>query len=201
MEKRPQTNNLGSLFVALNGLPMAEIKSTLELAMEKAKKFAISEKEKKEIEQKEMLQRATSLFHRYKEGRLPLNEILREIEKMENKTAAAVKELLGSQWIDALSLDNENESLLKGIESLKQRRIDEIEQEFYPLLSQYLKEKEKVNEDVEGQLIEALKKEGISGSAVELKIEGDELWEKEKEKLDQRYRGPLKEFKERLRNL
>ena len=82
---------------------MGEIKSTLELAMERTKKFAISEKEKEEIKQKESLQKVTRLFHRYREGHLSLNEILKEIKKMEKKTATMVKELLLSQWIDALS--------------------------------------------------------------------------------------------------
>jgi len=61
---------------------MGEIKSTLELAMEKTKKFAISEKEKEEMKQKEVLQKATGLFHRYRNGLLPLNEILKQIERM-----------------------------------------------------------------------------------------------------------------------
>ena len=66
---------------------MGEIKSTLELAMERAKRFALSEKEKDEIKQKEVLRKATSLFHRHREGRLSLNGILKEIEGMERKTA------------------------------------------------------------------------------------------------------------------
>ena len=107
---------------------MGEIKSTLELAMERTKKFAISEKEKEEIKQKEVLQKATSLFHRYREGHLPLNGILKEIEKMEKKTAIMVKEFLLSQWIDALSLDDDDERIFKGIESLKGRSIDEVKQ-------------------------------------------------------------------------
>ena len=90
-------------------LSMGEIKSTLELAMERTKKIAISEKEKEEIKQKEVLQKATSLFHRYREGHLPLNDILKEIERMEKKTAIMVKEILLSQWIDALSLNDDDE--------------------------------------------------------------------------------------------
>lgn len=180
---------------------MGEIKSTLELAMERTKKFAISEKEKEEIKQKEVLQKATSLFHRYREGHLSLNEILKEIERMEKKTATMVKELLLSQWIDALSLDDDNERILNGIESFKQRNIDEVKQKFRHLLSQYQGEKEKGKEKVRGQFIEALRKNGISGSAVEPKFEGGELWKKEKEKLDQSYRLKLEEIKEQLRGL
>jgi hypothetical protein len=180
---------------------MGEIKSTLELAMERTKKFAISEKEKEEIKQKEVLQKATSLFHRYREGHLPLNNILKEIEKMEKKIAITVKKLLLSQWIDALSLDDGNERILKGIESLKGQNINEGKQNFHHLLSQYQKEKEKIKEEVKAQFITALKEKRIYGSAVEPKIEGSELWKKEIEKLDHSYKIKLEEIKEQLRGL
>jgi hypothetical protein len=178
---------------------MGEIKSTLELAMERTKRFAVSEKEKDEMKQKEVLQKATSLFHRYREGRLSLNDILKEIERMERKTATTVKEYLLSHWIDAVSLDDDSERILKGVESLKERSIAGIKQEFRHLLSQYQREKEKVREKVGVQLIEALEKDGIWGSAVEPKLEGSELWKKENENLDQSYRRKLEEIKQQLR--
>jgi hypothetical protein len=180
---------------------MGEIKSTLELAMERTKKFAISEKEKEEIKQKEVLQKATSLFHRYREGHLSLNEILKEIEKTEKKTAATVKELLLSQWIDALSLGDGDERILKGIESLKQHNINEVKKQFHHLLSQYQREKEKVKEEVRVQFTKDLRRDGIYGSAVEPKLEGAELWKKENEKLDLSYKAKLGEIKEQLRVL
>ncbi len=180
---------------------MGEIKSTLELAMERTKKFAISEKEKEEIKQKEVLKKATSLFHRYREGHLPLSDILKEIEKMEKKTATTVKESLLSQWINALSLEEDAERILKGIESLKRRSIDEGKQKFHHLLSQYQKEKEKIKEEVKAQFITALKEKGIHGSVVEPNLEGGERWKIEKEKLDNSYKTKLEEIKELVRGL
>jgi hypothetical protein len=180
---------------------MGEIKSTLELAMERTKKLAISEKEKEEMKRREVFQKATSLFHRYCEGYLSLNDILKQIEKMEKKTATTVKEFLLSQWIDALSLDDGEERILKGIESLEQRNIHEVKQKFHHLLSQYQGEKEKVKEKVKAQWIEVLRNDGIWGSAVEPKLEGGELWKKENEKLDHSYKMKLEEIKEQLRGL
>jgi hypothetical protein len=112
-----------------------------------------------------------------------------------------VKELLLSQWVDALSLDDEEERILKGIESLEQRNIHEAKQKFRYLLSQYQGEKEKVKEKARLQLIEGLEKDGIYGSAVEPKLEGSELWKKENEKLDYSYKMKLEEIKEPLRGL
>ena len=52
-----------------------------------------------------------------------------------------------------------------------------------------------------GQLIEALRKDGIYGSAVEPKLEGGELWKKEDETLGRSYQTKLDEIKEQLRRL
>jgi uncharacterized membrane-anchored protein YjiN (DUF445 family) len=180
---------------------MAEIKSTLELAMERTQKITISEEEREEFRRKEILQKAMSLFHRYVEGHTPLNEILKEIERMEGKTGSIVKEFLIVQWIDALSLNDGNERLLKGIESLKDQGISEVTHQLRDLLSQYQRKKEKVEQEVKVQSVEALRKEGIYGTAVEPHIEGDPLWEKELVQLDHAYKMKLEEIKKELRSL
>jgi hypothetical protein len=179
---------------------MGEIKSTLDLAMERTKKISISQEEREEIRRKEILEKVTGLAHRYREGRLSLNEIQKEIERMEEKTEKWAKEALLSQWIDALSLENEDERLLNGIESLKNRDVGEVKQELHWLIIEYEREKEKVLQEVGTQSIEALRRQGISGSAVEPRIEGNELWEKELKKLGHRYRGKLEGIKEQLRH-
>jgi hypothetical protein len=180
---------------------MAEIKSTLELAMERTKKIGISEKERKEIKQKEIGQKVNALSHRYIQGHLSLNEILTEMEKMDEKTQTIAKEALISQWIDGLSWKDEDERLLKGIESLKHRSADQLKEKHHQWLAQYRREKEKVKEKVRAQLTEALKREGIHGSAVELNTEASPLWKKEGENLDHLYGSKLEEIKEALRSL
>src|SRR5512136_2078492 len=169
--------------------------------MERTKSLAVTDKEKDEMKQQEVLQKATSLFHRYREGHLSLNDILKEIERMERKTAITVKEYLLSHWIDALSLDDDNDRILKGVESLKGKSADEVKRRFDHLLSRYQREKDEVKEKVGVQLAEALKKDGIWGSAVELKFEGSDLWKKENENLNRSYLIKLDEIKEQLRRL
>jgi ElaB/YqjD/DUF883 family membrane-anchored ribosome-binding protein len=178
---------------------VADIKSTLELAMERTKKITISKEEREEIKQKESLQKMNALFHRYMEGHLPLNEILRKIERMDEKTKPMAKEILLSQWMDALSLNEEDEKLLSGIEAVKGKDIDEVREKFHHLLSQYRKEREKIKQEVRAQSEEALRREGIYGSAVEPNLEGSQPLEKELGNLDQLYRIKLKEIKEQLR--
>jgi len=178
---------------------MGEIKSTVELAMERTKKFAISEKEREEMKQKEVRQKAAALFHRYRDGLLTLHEISRQIDKMEEGTATTVKELLLSQWIDALSLDDDQEGIFKGVELFEQRSLAETRREFRSLLSRYQSERKKIEEKARLQLIEGLRKDGISGSAVEPNLEGNELWEKENEALSHSFKIALEEIKQQLR--
>lgn len=130
-----------------------------------------------------------------------MNEILRDIERMDEKTRALSKEILLSQWIDALSLNEEDERLLRGIEALKGREIDEVRAKLHHLLSQYQREKDRVKEEVTVRSTEALRRDGISGSAVEPKLEGNELWKEENEKLEHSYRMKLENIKEQLKAL
>ena len=165
------------------------------------KKLTISEKEKEEIKQKEISERAISLFHRYREGHIPLNEVQKEIERMDGKTAAVVKEILLSRWMDALSLNEEGKRLLKGIGLLKDGKIGEQEEEFHQLLSEYRKEKEGARQGVKALLTEVLRKEGIDGDAVEPNVEESPLWREASNKLDRLYGGKLEDIKGQLRTL
>jgi hypothetical protein len=183
------------------GSPVAEIKSTLELAMERTKDMTISEKEKEQIKKKELEQKVNSLSNRYVEGHLLLNEILKEIGRMDEKTRDTVKEMLLSQWINTLSLKDEDDRVLKGIETVKGEELGRMREKFRHLLSQYQLEKEKVQQKARARSLEALKKDGIHGSALEPNIEGSDLWKTENEKLDRSYQTKLYEIKEQLRNL
>ncbi len=169
--------------------------------MERTRKIAISKEEREEIKQKEILQKINGLFHGYMEAHLHLNDVLREIEKMDEKSRSKAKEILLSQWIGALSLTDNGGRLFRGIESLKEQRIEEAKQRFDDLHSKYQKEREKIKQKEGAQLEELLRREGIYGSAVEPNIEGSEHLKKEFEKLNYLYEGKLKEIKEQLKTL
>jgi len=95
---------------------------------------------------------------------------------MDEKTSAGVKEFLLFQWIDALSLKGEDERLIKGVEWLKNGHLEEVLERFRHLSSQYREEIEKARQEARTRLEEALKREGIAGSAIEPNVEGNPLW-------------------------
>jgi len=169
--------------------------------MERSKRFAISDKEREEIKRREIEQKATGLFHRYVEGHLSLNEILKEIARTDEKMRTVIKEGLLSQWIDALSLNDEDEKLLRGIESLKSQSLDEVRGRLHGLSQKYSEEKEHVREKTREETAVKLRERGIYGSAVEPNVTGNQAMEKLLEGIDLAYREKLREVKEALRKL
>lgn len=179
---------------------MGEIKSSLELALERTKGLKISEKEREEIKRKEIVQKAEALANRYREGSISINEIQKEIEKMEKKRAMEIEHYLVDHWIQGLSLNLRDERILDGIEVLRKKPMDEIKREFRSLIVSYQEEKENTKRKLGTIILEGLKKEGFDGSAIEPRIESSPLWEKESLRIDQSYQEGLEKLKERLRH-
>ena len=180
---------------------MGEIKSTLELAMERTRKLAITQEEKEEIKRQELLKKATGLCHRYMEGRVPLHEILRQIERMADQEKSKVKKVLLSQWVEALSLESDHERLFDGIESLRGMKVSGLREKFQLLVSEYQVERKKTEQDIERQAIEELKTEGIFGTAVVPRLEGNPKWRECTQAMTALFRKRVEEVKEALERL
>ena len=180
---------------------MAEIKSTLELALERTRGMVISEAEKQEIKKKERSQRAMGFFHRYREGTVLLTELLREIDKMEGETAERVKEILLVRWIDAISLGGENEKILRGIEALKGKPVRTAQEKLDRLLAQCQGKKDAFEREQTTKMLENLKKEGIHGDAIVPNIQGSTTWKIFSEALERDFQKKIQEVKEDLKTL
>ncbi len=180
---------------------MGEIKSTLELAMERTRKLAITQEEKEEIKRRELLKKATGLSHRYMEGHVPLHEILREIERMTDQEKSKVKKVLLSQWMEALSLESDHERLFEGIESLRGMKVSDLTEKFQLLVSEYQVERKKTEQDIERQAIEELRSEGISGTAVVPQLEGNPKWKECTQAMNAFFRKRVEEVQEALEQL
>ena len=180
---------------------MGEIKSAFELAMERSKKYSISDAEREEIKEKEIQQKAMGLFHRHKEGHLSLNELTREIERMDEKTREKVKEALLSQWVDVISLDDDSSRFLDAIESIQGRGLHEIRDQFRKIMAAYQKEADEAKKKMRLQRGEELRSEGIYGDAVDPNVEGREGWKNLLDAIHRSHREKLDQIKETLRKL
>jgi len=180
---------------------MAEIKSTLELALERTKKFSLSEKDREEIRQKEIQQRILSFFHRYRDNHLPLHDIQKELERMDEKTRHSVREGLLSLWTEGLSLDEQGEKFLKGIEFLIRKEMGAVQEAFHQLRIQYQEEQIQIRQKMKALLIASLKEEGIGGDAVDPNVEANDLWKEETSRLNQQFHARLESIKQQISTL
>jgi len=180
---------------------MGEIKSTLELALERTRKLAITQEEREEIKRQELLKKATGLSHRYVEGHVPLQEVLREIERMADQEKSKVKKLLLSQWMEALSLESNHERLFDGIESLRGMKVSDARAKFQLLVSEYQMERKKAEQDIERQAIEELRSEGFSGTAVVPRLEGNPKWRELAQAMNALFRKRVEDIRETLEPL
>ena len=180
---------------------MAEIKSTLQLALERSQRMAISQEEREEIKQKELLKKATGMGHRYMEGTLSLSELQREIERAEEKEAKRTKEILLQQWIGAISLHRDNDRMLRGIAVLKGKGVDDLGKQLLEILSEHPRRKKEAEEALTVRKREELKAEGISGSAVVPVFEGTREWKQMLEPLETSAQEKLEEVRAALGRL
>jgi len=180
---------------------MGEIKSTLELALERTRNLSMTPEERQEIKRQEVLKKATGLSHRYMEGHVSLHEVLREIERMTDEEKSKVKKILLSHWMEALSLENDPERLFNGIESLMGMKISEVREKFQLLVSEYQVERKKTEQDLERQAIEQLRSERYSGTAVVPRLEGNPQWRERTQAVNDFFHKRVEEIRVALKQL
>lgn len=180
---------------------MGEIKSSIELAMERSRRFALTEEEREEIKKKELEERASRLFHRYREGSFSLHDLEREMERVDEPQRAQVKAALLGLLIDALTLEGEYERVLSGIEWLKGSPLDAFRKRFHDLALSLSQEKEKVEQEGRKAMMEELKRMGFSGSAIEPNDAQNPETNRLRAALERSYQDQVQKLREALRNL
>jgi hypothetical protein len=151
---------------------MAEIRSTLDIIMEKSKDLTMSDEEKKAFKEQEMAGKIRGLIQKYLDGSLDMDKLNVEIAALAEKDEDMVKRLIREESVSRIELEGNNEPLL--------RVLGEITGSEAEFLREVLKEFEKRLEREKGirekELIKSLDKKGISGSAVLPNINADPEW-------------------------
>lgn len=156
---------------------MAEIKSTLDLVMERTRRAVLSDEEKAAIGRMELHKKAEALFRRYEEDLLGLEGIGRELGKLPEPERASVREACVRLCVAGLSVAGGNEKLLKAIEAVGGRPVAEAERKLARLQEQYRGQREDGRWRLTRAMAEALRAEGFWGNAVEPSVEGTPEWE------------------------
>jgi len=144
---------------------MGEIKSSIELAMERTAKFKLSPEEKERLKEEELHGKAMGLVNRFLEVDLHYREVEKELFKYDADQRRELERLMIRYLREAIRLDRDNSLILAGIERLKpgSKKITDPIREW---LTQYHKRRDQDLGRITEDLRSRLERMGVSGSAV-----------------------------------
>ena len=151
---------------------MAEIKSTLEIIMEKARKFSVTEEEKKGSKRRELEGKIKGLVQKTIDGVLDSERFQVEVTALQAKDKDLVDQVLKEELVARLVVEQNSQELLKMLEYVAGSTSSGVRK----VSADFEKKGEKQKEIRRKTLLESFKKKGISGSAVLPNLDADPEW-------------------------
>jgi len=151
---------------------MAEIRSTIDLIMERTKNLTMTSEEKKELRNRELAEKAKGWVVRYLDGVLAL-ETLQEEMKKEDEDAKTLKKILATAISEMLDPEQDQERLFRLLTEV----LHVEEPALTGALADYRTRKKKLLEKEAAEFLAELKESGIGGSALTVnpnKVRGDQ---------------------------
>ena len=151
---------------------MGEIRSTLDIIMEKTKGLSMTEEEKKAFKEQEMEGKVKGLIQKFLDGGLDMEKLKMEMTVLAEKDGDMIKLMIRKESIPRIEIEEDNAPVLRILEEtagLDTTSIREVLEDFEVRLEQEKGVREK-------KLIKSLDKKGISGAAVIPNIEADLEW-------------------------
>ena len=161
---------------------MAEIKSTLDIIMEKTKGMTMSEEEKRAFKHKETADKAKGFVQRFLDGFLELERLESEIATLDNDQREMMVQAMVNDLASRIQPGENNSALLQLLEVIAGKDTTTIRE----ALTGFEQELTRDQSFREKEMITLLKARGISGSAIVPNIDSDPDWiafksEKERE--------------------
>ncbi len=152
---------------------MGEIKSTLDLVMEKTKHLTLSKAEEQEQKYDEINKRLKGLVHKYRDKALKRKEFEHELNNMRKTFGSEVSDILIRQLLDDLNLNQDNEPFLSLLKDVCGKDTTELASVFDEYQDKILLVTQEGMNRIKENLAE---KHFISGSAVVPNLKTDPVW-------------------------
>ena len=169
---------------------MAEIKSAIELAMEKTAGMTLTDEEKKKLDEQKERRAALGRVQRYFQGETTLKELKMEIEG----GSEAFRDGLYRSLIDGIHLGKEEYAKALDALELFEKRDRNALKHLRTLSDKFGQVIQKKRRKLKPDLWKALADQGIEGPAVEPNVEASPQWPSV-------FRSVENEFKPRLEEL
>lgn len=187
---RAKPFRVGLRFIGLEEAVMAEIRSTMDIIMERAKKYSVTEEEKRDFKRRELEGKIKGFIQRYVDGLMAGERLEEEIADLREEEQEELDRLIRKEALDLVQPGRDNERLLEILSSVAGMDVGPIA----GLLKDFDGRIENERAKREEVLRADLERKGISGSAVVPNLEADEEWLRAKSEAEQR-------FQEKLRSL
>lgn len=167
---------------------LGEIKSTLDLVLEKTRDLTLSEEEKLSLARKELDKNVRGLLNRYLENFLPLKRLNQEMENIASNERDLAYKLLKKHLLAHFDLDSDNSSILSALSEVAGFDITPLT----ILHKKYHSEKEETERAFKERILKALKGRGVSGSAVVPNLNHIPDWDQFLDSSHKRYQERIK---------
>jgi hypothetical protein len=151
---------------------MGEIKSTLDIIMEKTKGLTVTEEEKETFRKKETEGKVRGLLQRFLDGFIDPERLKNEIGDLGEKRYGMAREALVRECMGLMDPGQDNTRLLNALENAVGLDIAPIQK----IIVDYNRDLEQQKTDRQQDLQKNLEGLGISGSAVVPNIHADQEW-------------------------
>jgi DNA-binding protein YbaB len=173
---------------------MAEIKSTLDIIMEKAKKFSATEEEKQGFKRQELEGKIKGLVQKTIDGLLDSERFQIEMVALQARDKDLVEQILKKELVSRLEVEANSEALLRILENVSGPAWATVRK----VLADFDKEAEKQKDSRVKILLDSFRKRGISGSAVLPNLDADPEWARVRSELT---RDMQEKIREQLKSL
>jgi hypothetical protein len=168
--KKSQANDIDKK--STERLSMAEIKSTLDLIMEKTRNMTMSDEEKKALQQKELHGKVKGWVQRYADGQIGI-ETIREYLEEHKKDRQTIIAFFKEEGLKRIEPDADNKRMFQLLQDVAgedvqpiARRIDAFRDDQKKQVAIHVK-----------KMLQVLADDGIYGSAVVPNLDKDQAWQ------------------------
>jgi hypothetical protein len=170
---------------------MAEIKSTLDLVMERTRGLSMSDREKKEMKKKDLSDKIRALLERFINDYMGMKWLEAEFNDLGMGKDPKIRQLLKDEILKRVGSNGSNpevtEKLLDALEEVAGVRADAC-RDIIAAYGGALTEQKRIFSE---KMKDGLSAQGISGSAVVPNIEADPGWTAAREKLAEDFRQKI----------
>lgn len=176
---------------------MAEIKSAIELAMERTKHLIMDKEEKEVFAAQEVESRVKALLRRYMEDMIDKEEVAKEYAMIKGDESNK-KSILISFFMEHFNFREDNKKLITLFDIAKIDLSREVKQKMETMQKKFQEEIEKRRTVMSEMIVSKLKTMGIEGDGITPNLEAWSDCEKEVKALEEVFRGQLGKWKDVL---